>query len=135
MTLSAAEVLARDGPRVDVEVSPRPVDGQLPGRIVRVTFLVDTGADMTVLSQAVVDALRVPPVGAEWVAGVTDADPVLAPVYWLHLGLPGQVPIEVYASVLPRDDDAVQGLLGRDALASLRFTYNGPRGAFTLEPG
>lgn len=135
MNQEAAESLAREGPRVEVEVSPRPVDGQRPGRIVRVTFLVDTGADMTVLSQAVVDALRVPSIGAALVSGVTDSDPVLAPVYWLRLGLPGLAPVEVYAGVLPRDDDAVQGLLGRDALASVRFTYDGPRGAFTLEPG
>jgi len=135
VTQDAAVALARGGPRVDVEVSPRPVAGQRPGRIVRVAFLVDTGADMTVLSQTVVDALRVPSIGDTFVAGVTDSDPVLVPVYWLHLALPGAAPIEVYASVLPRGDDAVQGLLGRDALASLRFTYDGPRGAFTIEPG
>lgn len=135
MNRGAAEMLTRGGPRVDVEVSPRPVAGQRPGRVVRVTFLVDTGADMTVLSQTVVDALRVPPIGDAFVAGVTDSDPVLVPVYWLHLALPGVAPIEVYASALPRDDDVVQGLLGRDALAFLRFTYDGPRGAFTLEPG
>jgi hypothetical protein len=36
----------RDGARINVEVSRRPLPGAPVRRIVRVTFLVDTGADM-----------------------------------------------------------------------------------------
>jgi predicted aspartyl protease len=120
---------------VEVELSRLARPGQRPGRIVRVTFLVDTGADMTVLSQAVVDALGVAPVGDAQIAGVTDTHGVIVPLYSLQLVLAGAPPIEVDACVLSRDDADVQGLLGRDALAHLRLGYDGPRGTFALEPG
>lgn len=89
-------------------------------RSVMVPMLVDSGADASVLPRAVVAALALPTVGwaeVEGIAGRVDRARVVA----MDLRI-DRVTLPVRAVVLEHD-----AILGRDVLASLRTTLDGPR--------
>lgn len=132
--MTDAEHLLAFGPIV--EVVCRTTE---PGadRATSAPFLVDTGADVTVIALSVADELGLAEVGEGLLAGVTDGQGGMrCPVFRVRLDVPGGGIHDIEAVGLPREDpSAPLGFIGRDVLASLRFTYDGPAGAFALEVG
>jgi predicted aspartyl protease len=117
-----------EGPIVDVFISEP--GGSIPGE--RVRFMVDTGADVTIVSRRVVDGLGMVRTRMDRVRGATGA-PARAPVYRAHLAIEViGTTFDVDVLALVRESDDCDGLLGRDVLAHLRFVYDGPRGIFEL---
>lgn len=139
----AAERLCASGPLVSVAFSRAPTSPGKPGlgaEPIAGTMLIDTGADATVIAEDVARALGLVRIGEAEVLGVTDATAARFPVYRLRIALPVRrrgeladhvVPIDAIA--LPRGDGSADGLVGRDVLRRLRFNYDGPSGAFSLE--
>ena len=118
-----------EGPIVDALISEP--GGSLPAE--RVRFMVDTGADVTIVSRRVVDALGMVRTRMDRVRGATGA-PARAPVYRAHLAILAiDTTFDVDVLALVREDDDCDGVLGRDVLAHLRFVYDGPRGTFELQ--
>jgi len=90
-------------------------------------LLVDTGADCTMIPLSTVRALRLPRVGVVQVEGVGGGGGQAA-VHAVRLELPG---LQQLARVVAFGDE---GLVGRDVLGDLRFTYDGRRGRLELVP-
>lgn len=125
---SDAVRLRVEGPLVDAQLS----DPGGPLGPERVRLIIDTGADMTVMSRRIIDRPGMVRTRVDGVLGATGAA-VRAPVYRVHLAidmLGTTFDLDVVALV--RDEGECDGLLGRDVLAHLRFVYDGPAGVFTL---
>jgi predicted aspartyl protease len=127
----SADALRAFGPIVAAEVADpdRPQGDALPLRL-----LVDTGAELTVIPRDVIDALGRQLVREIEITGVVRGAVARCPVFRVVLHVSG-VAFEVEVAAVERDAEAPDGLLGRDILSHLDFTYRGPRGSFTLEHG
>ena len=113
-------LLRVDGPVVDAEVA----DPDRPqGDALQVRMLVDTGAELSLLPRDVIDALGLPRRREVEIAGVVPRAFMWCPVFR------GAFELEVAA--LARDEVA-GGIVGRDVLSHLVFTYDGPRGRFVV---
>lgn len=116
-----------EGPVVDAQLSEA---GGLAAE--RVRLMVDTGADVTIVSRRVADRLGLVRTRMDRVRGATGMA-ARAPVYRVHLAIDlVATTFDVDVLALVREDDDCDGLLGRDVLAHLRFIYDGPRGTFEL---
>jgi predicted aspartyl protease len=133
MTPEAVRLWAQ-GPQLSVHVGDPATPDDGPRSPQSATLLVDTGADLTILRRPLIDALGVPPVGEARIVGVVGGVRAHCPLYLVRLTLePSGVAFELEVGAVPRDDTANDGLLGRDVLAHLQFSYDGPRGSFVLE--
>jgi hypothetical protein len=101
---------------------------------IRSTFLVDTGADNTMVSEQLMRSLRLERTGQTRVVTSTSG-PTGQPsdVFGVELELFPQMPqskrwgaVDVVGR--PFDGLSIDGLLGRDLLSYMVLTYNGPRG-------
>lgn len=137
--------LQRNGLLVDVELGPSaPYRAALWKRSqpvpppVRATFLVDTGCDSTTVSEQLMRTLNLPAASTTRViTGTTGPQGHAADVFAVeftllpHMAQPRRwSACEVVA--LPLLSQATDGLLGRDLLNQLVFTYDGPRQVVTL---
>jgi predicted aspartyl protease len=113
-------------PRHAYDATRTPPAPILPGRIGRpgqapevlVTFLVDTGADMTVVPEPVIRALRLPVVSQIRVRGFAGASRS-ARVYAAEVEIEG---VRALAEVIGLGEDA---LMGRDLLSRWVVTLRG----------
>jgi predicted aspartyl protease len=121
--------LRHEGPLVPVLIADP--DGQ-SSPLAR-TFLIDTGADLTVISDEAVEALALTAGRRATLAGIVTTAPQRVRLYRVSLIVAG-VELEVEAAALPRGEGSPDGLLGRDVLEHLRLTYDGARGEVQLEP-
>ena len=125
--VDARERLINEGPLVPVVLAG--ADSQV-APVVR-TFLVDTGADMTIIADELVPILGLTPARTTYVAGLVTTTPRRVRLYPLHLKLAG-FEIEAEVCALPREDGVADGLVGRDVLAHFNLVYDGPNGAYEL---
>ena len=95
-------------------------------------LLVDTGADVTVIDEDLAARLGTIAVRSMEISGVTSTR-LSVPVHTVMVIFPLLgLNLETDVVVLPRANDEVAGLIGRDVLQHLRFHYDGPAGSFTL---
>jgi hypothetical protein len=107
------------------------------GRQRPVQMLVDTGAEISMVAEHVLAELHSAPEAVHYVAGVFSGEPEARAVHVLTLRVhltDGDIEVisEAYLTSMPRAEDGVDCLLGRDILTRLRFDYDGPLGTFTL---
>ena len=110
--------------RMAVDVA---IDGRGPFR-----FVVDSGADRTVVGERLAAALRLPagrPVTLHGMAGASRRDTALI----ARLAVGGSVVEDVAAPVLPERHLGARGLLGIDALRGQRLMLDFERQAITIE--
>jgi predicted aspartyl protease len=95
------------------------------GDLVLVPMLIDTGADCTLLPEAVVRRLQLPQVDRMTIAGIAGGRRQAAVhAAWLAFG-----GVRLLARVVAFESEAI---LGRDLLAQLVTRLNGPRQKLTL---
>ncbi len=139
--------LIEDGPLVQVTFTPHPADIELLAQEgtawqpVSHKMMVDTGAQLTVVEDAVPKYLNLVPIRFQAIAGVTgDLD---CPVYRLGINIGvgrrdgdlGEMHFSADVVAVPPVPDLARphvGLLGRDFLRYVRFEYDGPRGEYAL---
>ncbi len=101
-----------------------------------VRLLVDTGADISMLADSVLADLLSTPEATLVVGGLfSAAEKRAVHVVTLRLLLSDGTTREfsnAFLTAMPAADDGVDGLIGRDMLSFLRFSYDGPAGTFTL---
>jgi len=135
---------------VEVSFTPHPVDIELLAREgtawepIPHRMMVDTGAEITIVEDAVPKFLHLEPVRFQAIAGVTgDLD---CPVYRLeiaigsnhHDGDRGDVEAIRFSADVVAVPPVAEfarphvGLLGRDFLQLVRFEYDGPSGTYRL---
>lgn len=137
-----AERLRRDGAVVTVQVQvPSALAAQLkaqgqtvpPPQVVR--GMVDTGASISTVSEAVAQAAGLTQVGSVPLYGVGGGGE--KPVFAASFGLPDYGttvdPVEVGGVTIGMP--GVDILIGRDILRALHLEYLGPQGAFSLTQG
>lgn len=145
--LAPRQALARDLPSTPSQpVDPDQIIGAGIDRYDRLTipvmigdqgpfdFVVDTGADRTVLSETVADALGLPPGPEVMIQGVTGAErarTVQAPP--INLGRITLRSLDL--PVLPRERLGVDGLLGVDALQKRRLVMDFRERRLEILPG
>lgn len=110
----------------------------IPERI-RVELLIDTGADTTTLNEMHMRSLGIPVRGATEVRGVTtDAYAMECNTYDIGFELINAVgeqnlklpAVEVIGR--PFHNEMIDGLIGRDVLANVIFTLEGPNRQFVI---
>lgn len=134
------------GPLVEVRITPtaqaaqaQVASGHTPkGAIIK--MMVDTGAERTVVEDQLARSIGLIPIRYVPISGV-DQKPVKRPVYRMNINIGmddnGKHAETVYiADVVgvpscPREHS---GLIGRDFLSHVHFSYNGPKGTFEIEP-
>lgn len=111
--------------------------GKPTDQVCLVPALIDTGARMTMLHPDIIRALNLPIAMERLSVRAANHAPEKCSVYWAELVLYNgksqlQMPKTPVLSGHPADP-TVMCLLGRDVLAHVVFTYNGPTGDFALE--
>jgi hypothetical protein len=133
------------GPIVDVsiervscasgEASSSPVGDQMP---IALKMLIDTGAEQTAIDEAAIDEWGLVYVGMSFVRTMTGTRPVRN--YELNLRLTSSNPtgswhvgsVVVMATRGSFEGVPYRGLIGRDILDRVVFTYNGPAHLCTI---
>jgi hypothetical protein len=134
--------LVHAGPQVEVMLMPHPVlvqtgaakDGRLKARL-----MVDTGAQVTSVDDALCRELGLTPVRYRPIIGVHNKAED-RPVYLMGVGLGmgdggGAVEIVTFLAEvvgMPTPAGSIDGLLGRDFLVGFRLVYDGPTGRFEI---
>lgn len=107
-------------------------NGEVPGTVEEVQALVDTGASITAVNEALAARLGLIATGSVQVGGVTGVD--TRPLYGVRIVMPEPGftfdPIQIVGANLNAPDFEV--LIGRNLLCSMMMTYDGPRGQFAL---
>lgn len=100
---------------------------------IRVTAVIDTGAQMTVLSPDVTVALGIKAVGAVSILTPTSAGAVQCPQFHINVHFSADAVIEnILAAQAPLIGHGFQCLIGRDVLRTAVLVYIGPENQFTL---
>jgi predicted aspartyl protease len=139
--------LSQEGPVVEIWVSIshphkellRSKQKEIPG-YVRTKLLIDTGASNTCIDASVLSRLPLISKGqTEMHTPSTEGTPHAANVYDVGLmiplaegGAPSHIIPALEVSEVLLGFEGIDGLLGRDVLASAIFNYNGPHGIFLL---
>jgi hypothetical protein len=131
--------LVSSGPTLQVHVGPSHAFIEAVGEFgsiaapILITALVDTGAQMTVLSPTVIAQLGVKPVGAVPMITPTTAGPVQCDEFHVNVYFSPTVVVEnVLAAQAPLIGHGFQCLIGRDVLQKGVLVYSGNRNQFTL---
>lgn len=129
------------GPLVEVLLSSEEDAARDPAPT-KVSLMVDTGAECTVLEDQVLLGMGLSPIGFYPIVGVSQK-PEDCPVYAIHVGLKMRegsrqtsrffAPLSVIGMPSPAAARQHVGLLGRDFLAHVLLRYDGPRGEVELE--
>ena len=141
----ARSELVEQGPLVEVLFAPHPADIELlaqegtPWQPIPHRMMVDTGAEITVVEDAVPKFLNLEPIRFQAIAGVTgDLD---CPIYRLEIRIrsnhhdDGHIQFSADVFAIPPVAELARphvGLLGRDFLQFVRFEYDGPSGTYRL---
>jgi hypothetical protein len=136
-----------EGPLVNVTFRPHPADIELLAsegvawEPIAHKMMIDTGAQLTVVEDAVPSFLHLVPIRFQGIAGVTgDLD---CPVYRLAIVIavddgrrnPSEMQFSADVVAVPPVPELGRphvGLLGRDFLSHVRFEYDGPRGEYRI---
>ena len=94
--------------------------------------LIDTG---TLLQTAVVTGLGFEALGTVFLLTPSTSEPLARQEYRVRLVLSEDIAFEVDVVEAPLAGQGIQGLIGRDILQLLKFTYDGPKSQFTLDAG
>ena len=142
--------LIERGPLVDVLFTPHPADIEILAREgiawepIPHRMMIDTGAEITIVEDAVPQFLHLEPIRFQVIAGVTgDLD---CPVYRLEIvisanchdgdhGAAEEIRFSADIVAVPPVAELARphvGLLGRDFLQFVRFEYDGPSGMYRL---
>lgn len=131
----AAQAAAQDGTAIDLGKDgyqrmtvPVNIDGLGPYK-----FIVDTGAERTVIARQLADNLKLDPSGTAHLysmSEVSDIDTVLIP----RLEVGGKSYRDIKAPALDQRNLGAQGMLGVDALQSQRVSFDFPHHAMTVVP-
>ena len=97
-------------------------------------FVVDTGADRTVVSRELADTLRLPPGASATMHSMTGASEV-ATVRLRDLAVGGGTQNEIHAPALAEANLGARGLLGVDSLKGRRVVMDFRRGTFSIADG
>ena len=130
--MESPHLVAR-GPRVTLHVTSAEVTSlsAAAGKVLEVEALIDTGSGRSLIHRDVAAFLGLEPVGKVELDSVTSAD-VSAPEFAVRIWFDGSLGIPVRALSTPLPVPRLRAVVGRDALAHLRFQYDGPRAKFTL---
>lgn len=129
------ETLKIDGPRLTVVVSPptMALEAGPMGAIAlsaRLNALIDTGARYTMVSPPVIEAFRLQTAGATTVTTPTGSADL--PVFRMRIALLPGHEYETSVIAAPPAGEDLQCLIGRDLLAKMVLTYDGPANRFSL---
>ena len=134
----AAPKLRREGPTLNVQVQPvlaaqevMRADGEeIPS--VSIEALIDTGASGTLIQTSVITTLELDWIGTTlWTTPSTTA-PLIRYEYRVRIVLSKTIAFETDIVEGPLIGQGVRGLIGRDILEEVVFTYDGPRNQFTI---
>jgi predicted aspartyl protease len=131
--------LVSSGPAVQVLIGPSRAFMEAVGATgaavapVSVSAVIDTGAQMTVLSPDVIAALGIKAVGAVPILTPTSAGAVQCPQFHVNVYFSPDAVIEnILAAQAPLIGHGFQCLIGRDVLRTAVLVYIGPENQFTL---
>jgi predicted aspartyl protease len=134
--------LARSGPLVEVSIGPPSVLARALTEIssdiqlalpIRTTALVDTGAEFTVINQALIDRLEIPEIDTVFIAVPTLAEPIECLKYVVDLNFSEDVTLaDVVVISAPMKHQKHTCLVGRNVLRHALLTYMGHINQFTL---
>lgn len=130
--------LMRDGPLLRVQIEPALAsqkvmlaDGEeVPS--ISAMMLIDTGASGTLVQTDVINRLGLESLGTVFLRPPTTTEPVARRQYLVRVVLSEGIAFEVEVVDAPLTGQGIQGLIGRDILDHLVFTYNGPKNQFTV---
>lgn len=135
------QTLKRDGPLLRVQVEPvlaaqkaMLADGEEVPSISAV-MLIDTGASGTLVQTDVLNRLGLESLGTVFLRTPTTTEPVARSQYLVRVVLSEGIAFEVEVVDAPLSGQGIQGLIGRDILDQLVFTYNGPKNQYTITYG
>jgi hypothetical protein len=103
------------------------------------TFIVDTGADRTLVDEQITRTLGLTAINQKLViTSESKGIPQICDIYAISIKVPngGSAPWRmstVAATGRPLMDDARHGVLGRDVLDTVKLVYDGPQRAFTID--
>lgn len=110
-----------------------------PPPAVHATFLVDTGADTTLVDEQITRTLGLTAINQRRVVtSESGGIPKLCNLYDIGLEIrnggsaPWRIPA-IHALGRPLMDEAMHGVIGRDILDTVNFHYDGPRQLFTID--
>jgi len=107
------------------------LDGeQVPS--ISAVMLIDTGASGTLVQTDVLNRLGLESLGTVFLRTPTTTEPVARSQYLVRIVLSQGIAFEVEVVDAPLTGQGIQGLIGRDILDQLVFTYNGPKNQFTV---
>lgn len=98
-------------------------------------MLIDTGASGTLVQTDVLNRLGLESLGTVFLRTPTTTEPVARSQYLVRIVLSEGIAFEVEVVDAPLSGQGIQGLIGRDILDQLVFTYNGPKNQYTIPYG
>lgn len=127
MAQNSSEQLRRDGPVLQVELSPP--DG---GPSVTILAMVDTGASITTVNSQIAQSSGLPQTGSTQLSGVGGVQQSSIHAAAVNLPQYGVKVDVVQVATVPGQLPGVDMLIGRDLLQNLSLEYHGSEGVFNL---
>ena len=126
-------LLVRIEPVLAVQEAMRADGDEIP--TASILALIDTGANGTLIQTAVVAGLGFESLGTVFLLTPSTLEPLARQEYRVRLVLSEDIAFEVDVVEAPLAGQSIQGLIGRDILQLLKFTYDGPQSQFTIDAG